>query len=95
MVEVPAGWNGTLMLWSHWYDQPGSPEVPPESDPDHPELKTWLLANGFAVAGAQYPMIPFASKEIVDDQVALLDWFTANVGRPRRTDAWGSRSAGR
>lgn len=94
VVEVPASWNGTLMLWSHWYDQPGSPEVPPESDPDHPELKTWLLANGYAVAGTQYPMIPFASKEIVDDQMALLDWFAAHVGRPKRTIAWGKSLGG-
>jgi pimeloyl-ACP methyl ester carboxylesterase len=94
VVEVPAKWNGTLMLWSHWYDLPGSPQTPPESDPDHPELKTWLLANGYAVAGTQYPMIPFASKEIVDDQLALLDWFTANVGRPKRTIAWGKSLGG-
>src|SRR5690348_12059071 len=72
VVELPANWNGTLLLWSHWYDQPGSPETPPESDPDHPELKTWLLDNGYALAGSRYPMVPFASKEIVNDQVALL-----------------------
>ena len=94
VAEVPANWNGTLMLWSHWYDQPGSPEVPPESDPDHPEVKAWLLAHGNAVAGTQYPMIPFAAKEIIDDQVALLDWFRANVGRPRRTVAWGKSLGG-
>jgi pimeloyl-ACP methyl ester carboxylesterase len=94
VVEVPANWNGTLLLWSHWYDQPGSPEIPPESDPDHPELKTWLLDNGYALAGSQYPMVPFASKEIVDAQLGLLDWFAANVGRPKRTIAWGKSLGG-
>lgn len=93
-VDLPAHWNGTLLLWSHWYAVPGQPAPPPNFDDDHPELKAWLLDHGYALAGSQFPMALWTTREMVTDQLAVLDWFTANVGRPRRTIAWGKSLGG-
>src|SRR5215470_953137 len=48
-IEVPANWNGTLVLYSHGYVTPGSPN--PATDVGDPVTGGWLLANGYALAG--------------------------------------------
>jgi Tannase-like family of unknown function (DUF6351) len=85
-VEVPAAWNGTLLLWSH----------PPIYRPEQIELASdpltnqWLLDHGYAVAASNYrPPARFAFTEPMHDQLALLDWIDAHLGRPRHTIAWG------
>jgi pimeloyl-ACP methyl ester carboxylesterase len=93
-VELPAHWNGTLLLWSHWYAVPGQPAPPPNFDDDHPELKAWLLDHGYALAGSQFPMALWTTREMVTDQLAVLDAFTTKVGRPRHTIAWGKSLGG-
>ena len=85
-VEIPAGWNGTLLLWSHGY---GEPAPLPE-----PTLAGALLDHGYALAGTAFPDLPWASRDAVVDQLALLDWFAANVGHPRRTVAIGQSVGG-
>ena len=48
-AEVPANWNGTLLLWSRGYSR-GSGE--PESAPK--QMREALLAQGYALAGSNY-----------------------------------------
>jgi pimeloyl-ACP methyl ester carboxylesterase len=93
LVDVPAHWNGTLLLWNHAYEQGGGPVPLEDADPDHPEVRTWLLDHGYALAGASYPYAPWATPQASRSQLALLDWFGARVGRPRSTVVWG-RSLG-
>ncbi|HWL84624.1 MAG TPA: hypothetical protein VNO21_02410 [Polyangiaceae bacterium] len=91
LADVPDPWNGTLLLWNHAYRQ-----VPPpaeDCDPDHPEVKAWLLDHGYALAGSEYPDFVWSAPELIHDQLALLDWFTAEVAQPRHTVTWG-RSLG-
>ncbi|MFF4652147.1 alpha/beta hydrolase family protein [Streptomyces sp. NPDC001380] len=93
LADVPEHWNGTLLLWSHAYEQGGGAPPPEDADPAHPEVRTWLLDHGYALAGSSYPYAPFATREAADGQLALLDWFREHVGAPRSTVAWG-RSLG-
>ena len=44
LIEVPAGWNGTLLLYSHGYVVPGSPN--PAVDVGDSLTRGWLLDNG-------------------------------------------------
>jgi pimeloyl-ACP methyl ester carboxylesterase len=87
VVDLPADWNGTLLLWSHGYSDPSQPAPPPV--PADPLFTGWLLDHGYALAGSAFPNLPWASHDAIEDQLALLDWFTANIGKPRRTIAVG------
>lgn len=92
-IEVPAQWNGTLLLYSHFYLPPGSPN--PAVDARDPVLGTWLLAHGYALAGSAYSHgTGWAVEQALRDQMALLDFFARRVGPPRRTIAWGQSSGG-
>jgi hypothetical protein len=48
-VDMPAQWNGTLLLWSRGYSmRAGQPVSAPA------EAKAALLARGYALAGSDY-----------------------------------------
>lgn len=89
-VELPEHWNGTLVLYSHGYFPPGF--QPPEIMlANRPDTVTWLLEHGYALAASNYRGVTGAVYEQAPrDQLALLDWFNANIGRPERTVATGS-----
>jgi pimeloyl-ACP methyl ester carboxylesterase len=94
-VEVPSNWNGTLLLYSHGYYP--NETAPPETllanrIHDTPE---WLLRNGYALAASDFEgLYGLAIEPALRDQIALLDWFEANVDKPRRTIATGTSMGG-
>lgn len=92
LIEVPSPWNGTLLLYSHGYVVPGTPNV--AQDAGDPATHDFLLANGFALAGSSYVGTGWAVQEALIDQIAVLDLFSAQVGTPTRTIAWGHSLGG-
>src|SRR5689334_2328919 len=92
IIEVPSPWNGTLLLYSHGYVVPGSPN--PARDVGDPGTRAFLLANGFALAGSSYAHAGWAIQEALPDQIAVLDVFAASFGPPLRTIAWGHSLGG-
>ncbi|MEE6258509.1 alpha/beta hydrolase-fold protein [Plantactinospora sonchi] len=93
-VELPAHWNGTLVLYSHGYLPEGFPPFGTaltNRPPDRSETEVWLLDHGYALAASQFAEdgLGYAVERGLRDQIALLDWFESNVGRPRRTIATG------
>lgn len=98
-VEVPANWNGTLLLYSHGYVAPGPPYLPapgsnPATDVGDPLTGAWALTHGFALAGSSYSSRGWALQDAFKDQIAVLDWFDSNIGTPQRTIAWGHSLGG-
>lgn len=91
IIQVPANWNGTLLLWSHGYRAPGSAN-PAENAPD--ALAPVLLAQGYALAGSSWSATGWAVQPAFRDQMAVLNYFQANVGAPRRVIAWGGSLGG-
>lgn len=91
-IEVPAAWNGTLVLYSHGYVAAG------QSNParDAPDSATagWLLDHGYALAGSSYSSTGWALEDAFRDQIALLNAFEQQVGMPARTIAWGDSLGG-
>ncbi|MFE5505735.1 DUF6351 family protein [Amycolatopsis japonica] len=85
LVNVPKRWNGTLVLYSHGlYVDPWAPKQIMLAT--RPETESWLLDQGYALAASNYKgTFGHAIEEALTDQIALLDWFEANVGKPRRT----------
>jgi pimeloyl-ACP methyl ester carboxylesterase len=91
-IQVPAGWNGTLFLYSHGYVAPGSSN--PATDVGDPVTGAWLLSHGYALAGSSYATTGWAIQQALPDQIATLDLFDQMVGQPSRTIAWGHSLGG-
>lgn len=92
LIQVPANWNGTLVLYSHGYVAPGQNN--PATDVGDPITGQWLLSNGYALAGSSYSQTGWALQQAFHDQIALLNFFNSAVGHPTRTIAWGHSLGG-
>ena len=93
-VETPQRWNGRLVLYSHGYLPAGFPDFGvalTNRPPDRSESESWLLDHGYALAASQFSEkgIGYQVENALHEQLALLDWFDAHVGRPRETVATG------
>ena len=91
-IEVPPTWNGTLFLYSHGYVAPG--RVNPATDSPAPQISTWLLSQGDAIAGSSYSSTGWALEDAFKDQIALLDLFNQRFTKPKRVIAWGGSLGG-
>jgi hypothetical protein len=92
LIQVPPDWNGTLVLYSHGYVVPGSPN--PATDVGDPLTGQWLLTNGYALAGSSYASTGWAIEQAIPDQLATVNTFTRLVGKPSQTIAWGHSLGG-
>jgi pimeloyl-ACP methyl ester carboxylesterase len=92
LIQVPAAWNGTLLLYSHGYVTPGSSN-PARVGADFATIQV-LLQSGYALAGSSYSTTGWSIHEALQDQVALLDLFDATIGHPTHTIAWGHSLGG-
>lgn len=91
MMDVPATWNGTVLLFSHGYN--GGPANPAQDAPDA-ATKTLLLQQGYALIGSSYASTGWAVTDAVPDQLATLKTFTGRFGQAKRTIAWGRSYGG-
>jgi hypothetical protein len=91
-IEVPAGWNGTLFLYSHGYVTPGSAN--PATDVGDPVTGAWLLSHGYALAGSSYASTGWAIQQALPDQISTLNVFDKTFGHPAKTIAWGHSLGG-
>jgi pimeloyl-ACP methyl ester carboxylesterase len=91
-IQVPATWNGTLLLFSHGYVPPDSSN--PAVDAPDAASAAWLLDHGYALAGSSYGATGWAVAQALPAQIRLLDTFNRRVGRPRRIIAWGQSLGG-
>jgi pimeloyl-ACP methyl ester carboxylesterase len=92
LIEVPANWNGTLVLYSHGYT-PG-PDNPARDVGDPLLTGAWLLGHGYALGGSSYATTGWAVEQAFPDQIQVIDTFSQLVQRPFRTIAWGHSMGG-
>jgi hypothetical protein len=90
VADVPASWNGTIILYSH-----GFGPLTAQDAPNPPATKADLLSLGYALVGSSYsgPSL-WALASAVDDQFASLAAVEQITGRPHRTIAWGTSMGG-
>jgi pimeloyl-ACP methyl ester carboxylesterase len=96
VAKVPANWNHTLLLWNHGIRTTIDPNraaewAPRGSDGDTTDA---LLAKGYALVGSSYRSNGFATRDAVNDDVALLAEFARQFGKPTRTYVWGASLGG-
>jgi len=84
-IDVPAAWNGDLVLYAHGIVQDSLPVVPPSSQDGFPVVRAQLLAGGFAVAASSYSSNGWALDDAVRRTHQLGGIAAAKVGQPRRT----------
>jgi hypothetical protein len=90
-IDIPANWNGTLVLYSHGYVPPCNPTDPmcnPPRDAGDPFTGQYLLDHGYALAGSAYKTSGWAVQDALHDQISLLNYFERIYGEPERTIAW-------
>ncbi|MBD7996495.1 alpha/beta hydrolase [Arthrobacter sp. Sa2CUA1] len=90
-AEVPADWNGKLVLYSHGF-RPGPDN--PAWDQGFDSTAQALTDRGFAVASSSYASAGWALGTAVDDQLGTLAAFSAAAGEPDRTIAFGTSMGG-
>jgi pimeloyl-ACP methyl ester carboxylesterase len=91
MMDVPAAWNGTVLLFSHGYN--AGPANPAQNGPDA-ATKALLTEEGYALIGSSYATTGWAVTDAVPDQLATLSAFTDRFGAASRTIAWGRSYGG-
>jgi hypothetical protein len=92
VIDVPARWNRTVLLYSHGYTPVGAPN--PARNAHSDATRDALLADGYALIGSSYASTGWTLERALPDQIATLDVFTARFGRARRTLAWGTSMGG-
>jgi pimeloyl-ACP methyl ester carboxylesterase len=89
LIEMPAQWNGTLLVYCHGYS--GSPGRFAEGKPSPMAA---LTQTGAALIMSGYSAGGWAVEEAVNDTQALVRHFIAKHGKPRQTYVFGHSMGG-
>ncbi|MBI5948251.1 MAG: hypothetical protein HY875_08945 [Chloroflexi bacterium] len=90
-VEMPAKWNGDLVLWAHGFrgfDLEVYVDDPPEA------LRRAFIDQGYAWAASSYSENGYTPGIGADDSLALKRYFEATFGKPKRTYLTGASMGG-
>jgi pimeloyl-ACP methyl ester carboxylesterase len=82
-VDIPRGWSGTLVLYAHGYEVPGSPVA--SRNPSTAQVRDVLLSRGDAVAFSDYRSQGWAVADGIEATEALRRYVVGRYGRPDRT----------
>lgn len=88
-IEVPADWNGDLVLYAHGYRGEG-----PELTVGNPPIRTHLIARGYAWAASSYRANGYVPGTGAQDTHRLLELFGDLVGEPDLVYMTGSSMGG-
>jgi len=88
-VEVPADWNGELVLYAH-----GFRGTDLELTVTNPSIREYLVRHGYAWAASSYSKNGYDVKQGVLDTHALGQRFNGLVSRPQRTYLMGHSMGG-
>src|SRR5881296_1109062 len=88
-IEVPANWNGELVLYAHGFRGTGL-----ELTVTNPSIRRFLVTNGYAWAASSYSTNGYDVKQGVKDTHALGELFNGLVGNPSRTYITGHSMGG-
>ena len=90
-IEVPADWNGELVMWAHGYR---GDELELELYVDDHPLRIFLLGQGYAWAASSYSKNAYDPAQGAKDTHALTKFFNGRFGKPERTYITGASMGG-
>lgn len=85
-IDIPAGWNGELVMLMHGYQPAGAPQATPMKAADATSI---FLARGYAVAQSAYASQGWAVGDAIVDNERLREEFTRAFARPAHTYVYG------
>jgi pimeloyl-ACP methyl ester carboxylesterase len=88
-IEVPANWNGELVLYAHGFRGTGL-----ELTITNPRIRQLLVTRGYAWAASSFSTNGYDVKQGVKDTHALGELFNGLVGNPSRTYITGHSMGG-
>lgn len=88
-IEVPANWNGNLVMWAHGFRGTGL-----ELTVDNHPLRSLLIAQGYAWAASSYDRNDYDITSGVQSTHALLKRFNGIVARPDKVYLTGASMGG-
>ncbi|MEO7246527.1 MAG: DUF6351 family protein [Rubrivivax sp.] len=88
-IEVPANWNGRLVMWAHGYRGTGL-----ELTIDNHPLRQFLVAQGYAWAASSYSRNDYDPSTGAKDTHALTKFFNGRFGKPTHTYITGASMGG-
>ena len=91
IIEVPAQWNGDLMMWAHGFRGQGTVLT---VDPPAFGLRQRVLSQGFAWAASSYAGNGYDIRTGVLTTKDLADFFATTIHRPNRTYITGVSMGG-
>ncbi|MGH8051395.1 MAG: alpha/beta hydrolase family protein [Arenimonas sp.] len=85
-IDIPANWNGSLVMLMHGYEPVGMPraETWPQTD-----FTPVYLAKGYAVAASAFSKQGWAVAEALPDTERLREHFSSVYGKPKKTFIYG------
>ncbi len=83
-IDLPAVWNGDLVLYAHGIVQAEEPVAPPTNQDGYDVLRTALLAAGYAVAASSYSSNGWSLDDAVRRTHQLRGIFQSKAGHARR-----------
>ena len=83
-IDVPAAWNGDLVLYAHGIVQAEQPVVPPTNQDGYNLLRAALLSGGYAVAASSFSSNGWSLDDAVRRTHQLSGIFRSKAGHPRR-----------
>lgn len=92
-IDVPATWNGDLVLYSHGYTLPQEPVALPTTD-NFANIRDGLLARGFALAATSFSENGYVVAEGARQLHQLRGVFSDRVAVPRHTYLLGYSMGG-
>ena len=81
-IDIPAGWQGDLLVYARGYVPTGTPR---EGATERNDEDRWALAQGYAIARSDYSALGWSAAKAVEDSERLRLHFVARHGAPRRT----------
>ncbi|GFZ96860.1 hypothetical protein [Dyella caseinilytica] len=85
-IDIPANWNGDLVMVMHGYQPVGAPIKTPMTAADATSI---FLKQGYAVAQSQYASQGWAVGDAIADNERLRQYFIHTFARPAHTYIYG------
>ncbi|NNE12149.1 MAG: hypothetical protein HKN41_07890 [Ilumatobacter sp.] len=91
LIEVPADWNGDLIVWAHGFRGSGTTLT---ISADEVPLRNYALENGYAWAASSYSKNDYNVSTAVRDTQQLVQLFQREFGKPDLTYLTGASMGG-
>jgi hypothetical protein len=88
-IEVPARWNGRLVLFMHGYG-----ELAPTAGVSAPGIRRYLIGRGYAWGASSFSSTSLIPGRAADETAAVWDLFARRYGRPARAYVTGQSMGG-